>query len=888
MTKVLYLTKRKIQSGISGTVAAPSGMSNANQVTGTNGEMFNTNTGAVKTSVNIASSTSATPIVVTSSGSHGMFDGDTCIIQNHTVNTAANGTWVIKYLTATTFSLNTSVGVGVGGATGTISPCDETKRDYFYIPSGYSFASADIGRLVKITNSPQPASSPQGTGATAGTKKYDNWVFRIANVISSTLIQLEGVRFEDQSTAGSGTVNWTLMACAQFTSSESGVSFSSDPVAGTGGSCIDRDLSIPFPSSSNVLLKYTAWRIGSVLDSTDIIINDWTGNVQSFPTGSSLTWILHDRQAITYEDLYMKIHRWKFACGWTVKGAKATGTIVAGASPVSGDWITIWDGLQRRTWEWNNSTPGTNHTAVAFVAANANTNATNLAAAINGTGQLTAVAVGSTVTVTGNIAYARSNTLTYTNSGSSANSFGTITGMTGGADPGQFRGRNNGITTAAGQVNDGLMQDIIYFSSGELEPSNPKRMFLRFIKYNTNSTGNGLSSVMGFDWAHFQGWNAAYNNGTTHNPGNGINPLKNPFDSNFGIRGASSATVAPTSGISSSNPGWGQYSGSSGTLSSVFINASLGEGYAEGLANGFGVFGGEQIGIDYVLIGDKDELQLYAEIDGSGASYIGMGSVKEVNQNSQRFMVKAAATAGSSVQINVGPNLDPAGVVSPRDGGTAITIPYQVGDELQTAGLTVNASPPTGGAFIESGSITATGNVAASATNPDGQNFYIQVATLNKSYAVGDIVGEEAMPMYFYYGPHALSVGTSGTVRFQNAAQNNDATFFDWDNTGTTSTTDGFDGVDGFGTIGSNVITELNPNHRGGRFGLVPISMRNTNQGEFRGTMRYFWIMTDRLGTWRWIVDRSGNFYYIVPFLHRQFQQLDMAFGPVSQTQARP
>jgi len=45
--------------------------------------------------------------------------GDTIFIQNHLINTNANGTWTITRVDANNFTLNSSTGNGVGGATGT-------------------------------------------------------------------------------------------------------------------------------------------------------------------------------------------------------------------------------------------------------------------------------------------------------------------------------------------------------------------------------------------------------------------------------------------------------------------------------------------------------------------------------------------------------------------------------------------------------------------------------------------------------------------------------------------------------------------------------------------------------------------------------------------------
>lgn len=67
--------------------------------------------------VAIASSTNASPIVVTTGAAHGYSTGNVVEIVSHAVNTAANGAWTATVLTSTTFSVP-AVGVGVGAATG--------------------------------------------------------------------------------------------------------------------------------------------------------------------------------------------------------------------------------------------------------------------------------------------------------------------------------------------------------------------------------------------------------------------------------------------------------------------------------------------------------------------------------------------------------------------------------------------------------------------------------------------------------------------------------------------------------------------------------------------------------------------------------------------------
>lgn len=81
----------------------------------------------------IASSTNATPIVITTSAAHGFNTGDTVLIEGHSTNTNANGLWVITVTSTTTFQLNGSSGNGVGGATG--YAIDYEVQPAFTIPS---------------------------------------------------------------------------------------------------------------------------------------------------------------------------------------------------------------------------------------------------------------------------------------------------------------------------------------------------------------------------------------------------------------------------------------------------------------------------------------------------------------------------------------------------------------------------------------------------------------------------------------------------------------------------------------------------------------------------------------------------------------------------------
>jgi hypothetical protein len=78
----------------------------------------------------IASSTDASPIVITTAAAHGLTDGDAVWIIGHAANVTANGVRIARVRTPTTFALLTpstrtniaGAGAGAGGATGTVVP----------------------------------------------------------------------------------------------------------------------------------------------------------------------------------------------------------------------------------------------------------------------------------------------------------------------------------------------------------------------------------------------------------------------------------------------------------------------------------------------------------------------------------------------------------------------------------------------------------------------------------------------------------------------------------------------------------------------------------------------------------------------------------------------
>ncbi len=74
-------------------------------------------------SLEISSSTAATPIEITTAAAHGLLVGDRCRVDAHQGNAQANGEWVVQSVPSTTrVTLLGSAGTTAGGATGRLVP----------------------------------------------------------------------------------------------------------------------------------------------------------------------------------------------------------------------------------------------------------------------------------------------------------------------------------------------------------------------------------------------------------------------------------------------------------------------------------------------------------------------------------------------------------------------------------------------------------------------------------------------------------------------------------------------------------------------------------------------------------------------------------------------
>ena len=125
--------------------------------------------GAALTPLAITGATNATPIVITTAA-HGMVTPDVVTIAGVGGNTAANGTWIITRLTATTFSLRGSVGNGAYTSGGTAT------RDDTYATIAEVTDIQDAGASLSV----QDVTAHDGPG----------WVEHVPMLLSADAVRL--------------------------------------------------------------------------------------------------------------------------------------------------------------------------------------------------------------------------------------------------------------------------------------------------------------------------------------------------------------------------------------------------------------------------------------------------------------------------------------------------------------------------------------------------------------------------------------------------------------------------------------------------------------------------------------------------------------------------
>lgn len=392
-------------------------------------------------------------------------------------------------------------------------------------------------------------------------------------------------------------------------------------------------------------------------------------------------------------------------------------------------------------------------------------------------------------------------------------------------------------------------KDCIFKSTGEADALIPggKAMFYRYslvgVRGTTAQSIN--SSGLGVTGAVYQHWDPTL---TATLPGQGSGGCRGSTNSNGQV-------AAQGGGVAYSN-------GSQFMWNNYYIRPAS----VSWLERGRGEIPDAAVFFDYTFFGDRDEIQAATNMVGNAATSLPynrlqMGHLKVMGSNPNIVTAINNITSGSNKDVNVG-TVDV----------TTLTPPYAVGDNITLVGRKTS-SPAE---YVETTTIV-------SFNNADTNNRLVRVAAVNMAFGNGPDalklqIGEDPFPVAYTesstttYTPylHNLSKLANTTSLLGSPGRDYDAS-----NNGSSST--GFE-------IYSAGFSEVDPNRKTGKYGLLAVGVRNTTNGEFRGRWRYFWDIPD----YKWAVGAklivAGTDVYV--YCGPSSGGVGNAYGPMSKVMA--
>lgn len=380
--------------------------------------------------------------------------------------------------------------------------------------------------------------------------------------------------------------------------------------------------------------------------------------------------------------------------------------------------------------------------------------------------------------------------------------------------------------------------DMVLRSLGETDAAIPggKSMFLRCILVGFSRTAQAQYSTGAlFEWAMYQHWDPTQTSTPTSHPGDGAAHCQFNSLTNWASRTAGTVQAASQ----------GDWSMGDGTVD-----------YGTGLGrNGLPHDSRRR---DFTFFGDRDEV--FQSLTPSGNTTLGWhmqaGHLKPIGANPNIVTVIAPVTSGSNKDVNVG-TVDVA----------ALTPPYAVGDNMTIMGRKTAATRE----FIETTTIV-------SFNNTDPNNRLVRLTTLAQGYGNGPDtlkaqMGEDPFPVAM-----EASAGATYAPRLQNLARLANATGRDYDDTNKGSVAVEVTGLASF--------NEVDPDRRTGKFGLAPVHIKSTANGEYRGRWRYMWLTdNDALPLGKRLVALNTDVYVAV--YAWKAANSDLVFvGPMSKVMA--
>lgn len=730
----------------------------------------------------------------------------------------------------------------------------ETTRARLFDASNPFTTSANwLNRLVTIRSTPPAAGS-------AGTRKMDNWTFRITAVDGAGgWIQLEGCRFDDAGT----NISYVVHSCAEF-SAASAVFPTDDggpgiPERANTGPVIGQALFFPNPTDQR--LRLLPFEITGRTSGTALRVSDTFDLLDAIPAETNLQWQLRDRPAYSYEDLYKLIHRFLLTAGWSVFQFRGRNNGAGAGRRLLQDIIYYSDGESQRTRQYLRFVAGqTTSTGDygsggfgfdwaffsvwdrAFANASASDNPGNGVNAVH-------------------INDSASNTQAWAAQADTANNLSNSEPAWS-PDSALSTIFSNGPTFGAGPTLQPHPMNA---------PDGGELVKIHYTFFGNKDAVELFAEAYGFGHSHISMGSLA------PRPVNTAGDVMPSFftnsritnGSNVVVRIGGSPTDALNNGINPQAPGAGFAAyqvGDSIQIVGQRVNAGIvpatshsGEFIESTSIVGFPGLLAARGTITTPSGASLNDGETFTLNDGTGAGGPSGNGIYVFEWDSN------ASVSGTNIAVTFtgGMSADQTrDAVIAAINGTLIGITASIGGTGQVALINDVAGGAGNRAITET-----VNNVGFVVDGMDGGGYSLQLQAVGGTYAAGALCGEDPQPLYLArpgnFGSSSVDpFATLGAIRLSNRARFNDATYRDH-NGPTMASGNGFSAILTKGALTD--LGEVNPNVRTGRFAAVQLIPRDTAGNQLRGTLRHLRVGSPRMGAFEYFRDRDGRYYLSVP-----------------------
>ena len=750
----------------------------------------------------------------------------------------------------------------VGEVFSTLTGTTEADRDKIYDAGAFSPAADFLGRLVTIRN------TPDDSGISTTTKKLENNTYRVKFVDPSfNFIRLEGVRFEDEGLA----VAYTIHASCTFSVSAGDAIFPIDEgPLGPGGppGPAERTNTGPtimkglfFPSPVDQALRATPFTVTDRISSISLRISDTFDRLVNVPLEGSLEWILKDRPAYTYQDWYKQCHRFIISCGWSVLQSRGRNDGVGAGRRIVHDTIYFSNGEDEDQALY-----------ARFVCLHRSNNA-------DGTDTQNVVGFDFAMFSIWDPAHADSVGI---NRGNGVNACGhsmsTNVNNTNAEQADGLNTTNSHETFFSPDNNDGSFVNAAIRWSNEDAVVTPTQDGPRFRPNNLNTPAGG--EIMEIGYTFYGDKNgivifseaAQVGTGMLHFGKLDLLPSGNPnnFTLTSRVQAGGSVTLRTGDTVDPESPpsGPAYIAGDFVQLVGQTVNAGV---VATTSHNG-----------EYVetvaIASFPGRLSSTGQIVCVAGASLADGELTVINDgegNTETFEHDDnASVGGGNIPIDISTGTPDADDIRDLYIAAIIGSTLNITPSIDGSGLVLLTHNTLGDVGDVPMTTNAGGGFAVFGMN--GGGFSFQVLNLLEDYEPGALVGEDPQPI-FIANPHRTDpfssvVGTSkpGTgvtsnqsIRFGNRSNHNDATYHDHNGPSMAVNGNGFGGI--LKPAGLENARQIDPSERTGRFSIVPILALDPSGGQVRGTLPHWRLASVRMREFRFVEDRDGFFFWILP-----------------------